>query len=77
MSLLADAKLIPNLILHIIKKDYKRLNIVKCSNFISKHKFITRKGKTYAHYSWLSGVVIVKAGTRTKAEKAHEKMHLT
>lgn len=50
MSVLADGKLIPNLIFHIIQKDYKCLKTVKCSNFISKHTFITRKG----NYSWLS-----------------------
>ena len=67
MSVLADGKFIPNLIFHIIQKDYKCLKTVKCSNFISKHRFITRKG----NYSWLSGVVTVKAGTRTTAEKAY------
>ena len=50
MSVLADGKLIPNLIFHKIQKDYKCLKTVKCSNFISKHKLITRKG----NYSWLS-----------------------
>lgn len=49
MSVLADGKH-PNLIFHIIQKDYKCLKTVKCSNFISKHTFITRKG----NYSWLS-----------------------
>lgn len=41
MGLLADAKFIPNFIFHINKKDYKCLNISKCSNFIAKDKFIT------------------------------------
>ena len=50
MSVLADRKLVPNLIFHIIQKDYKCLKTVKCSNLISKHTFITRKG----NYSWLS-----------------------
>lgn len=43
------------------KKDYKCWKTV---NFIPKHKFVIRKGRIYANSSWLSGVVIFKAGIR-------------
>lgn len=60
ISLLADATFISNLILYTTQKDCKCLKIAKCSNSIPKYKFINRKGRIYATYFWLSGVVIVK-----------------
>lgn len=43
VSLLTDAKFIPNLTLHTTQKDYKCLKIAKCSKFIPKHKLMTGK----------------------------------
>lgn len=52
------------------------MKLVKCSNFIPKHKFIIRKGRIYSNYFWLlSGVVILKAGIRIYEAENNIKRH--